>query len=136
MALTVTAAAAEDLNSSNYYLPVCKQLLALAAHPRATWPTPGEAYAEGFAPGQSLELSVLADHVPGCIDMARLPWAEMLKQKQAGLPPTKEAPSAPPATVVNLMDALRRSIQAERPAEKKGKAAEKLSRQSGKRKAG
>jgi DNA end-binding protein Ku len=60
---------------------------------------------------------------------------EMLRQKQAGLPPTKEAPTAPPATVVNLMDALRRSIQNERPVEKKGKVAEKVSRQTGKRKA-
>ena len=40
------------------------------------------------------------------------------------------------ATVVNLMDALRRSVQAERPAAEKGKAAEKVGRQSGKRKAG
>jgi len=62
--------------------------------------------------------------------------AEMLKQKQAGLPPTKEALSAPPSTVVNLMDALRRSIQNERPAAKKGKTPEKVSRQAGKRKAG
>ncbi len=61
---------------------------------------------------------------------------EMLKQKQAGMPPRKEAPTAPPATVVNLMDALRRSVQAERPAAKKGKSTEKVSRQSGKRKAG
>jgi DNA end-binding protein Ku len=61
---------------------------------------------------------------------------EMLKQKQAGLPPTKEAEVAPPATVVNLMDALRRSIESERSAAKNGKALEKVSRQSGKRKAG
>src|SRR6266542_884706 len=61
---------------------------------------------------------------------------EMLKQKQAGVPPKKEAPTAPPSTVVNLMDALRRSVQQERPAEKKGKAAEKVSGQSGKRKVG
>ncbi len=61
---------------------------------------------------------------------------EMLKQKQAGLPPTKEAPTAPPTTVVNLMDALRRSIQNERPAVKKGKAPEKVTRQSGRRKVG
>jgi non-homologous end joining protein Ku len=61
----------------------------------------------------------------------------MLKQKQAGMPPRKEAPTAPPATVVNLMDALRRSVQAERPAARKGKpAAEKVGRQSAKRKAG
>ncbi len=62
--------------------------------------------------------------------------AEMLKQKQAGLPPTKETPTAPPATVVNLMDALRRSIQNERPVGKKGKAAERVGGQSGKRKPG
>ena len=37
--------------------------------------------------------------------------AAMLKQKQAGLPPTKEAPAAPPSTVVNLMDALRQSLK-------------------------
>ena len=61
---------------------------------------------------------------------------EMLKQKQAGMPVKKEAPVATPGTVVNLMDALRRSIQAEQPAAKKGKAAEKVGRQSGKRKAG
>jgi DNA end-binding protein Ku len=58
--------------------------------------------------------------------------AEMLKQKQAGLPPpTKEAEVAP-GTVVNLMDVLRRSIQQERPAGKRGK----VDRQAGKRKAG
>jgi DNA end-binding protein Ku len=62
---------------------------------------------------------------------------EMLKQKQAGLPPTKEAPVSAPSTVVNLMDALRRSIQKEQPAAKKGKtAAEKVSGKSGKRRAG
>src|SRR6266702_7626593 len=63
---------------------------------------------------------------------------EMLKQKQAGMPPRKEAPVAAPSTVVNLMDALRRSVEAERPAAtKKGMAAaEKVSRQAGKRKAG
>jgi DNA end-binding protein Ku len=60
---------------------------------------------------------------------------EMLRRKQAGMPPKKEAPVASPGTVVNLMDALRRSIQAEQPATKKGKAVEKVSRQSGKRKA-
>ena len=62
---------------------------------------------------------------------------EMLKQKQAGMPPRKEAAVPPPSTVVNLMDALRRSVQAERPAAKKGKEpAEKVGRPSGKRKAG
>jgi len=61
---------------------------------------------------------------------------EMLKQKQAGMPVRKEAPVAAPSTVVNLMDALRRSVQSERPVEKKGKTAEKVGRQAGKRKAG
>jgi DNA end-binding protein Ku len=62
---------------------------------------------------------------------------EMLKQKQAGMPPKKEAPVAALSTVINLMDALKRSIQQERPAEKKGKAAaDKVGRQSGKRKVG
>ncbi len=70
---------------------------------------------------------------------------EMLKQKQAGMPPRKEAPTAPPATVVNLMDALRRSVEKERPAAaKKARAGERrdeavnVARRSGKgsRKAG
>lgn len=56
----------------------------------------------------------------------------MLKQKHVGLPPRKEAAVAPPSTV-DLMDALRRSVQAERPGENKGK---KVNRQSGKRKTG
>ncbi len=61
---------------------------------------------------------------------------EMLKQKQAGMPPRKEAAVPPPSTVVNLMDARRRSVQAERPATRKGKTAEKVGKPSGKRKAG
>ena len=38
---------------------------------------------------------------------------EMLRKKQAGLPVPKEAPAAAPANVVNLMDALKRSLQKE-----------------------
>jgi len=38
---------------------------------------------------------------------------EMLRKKQAGLPVPKEAPAARPANVVNLMDALKRSLQKE-----------------------
>jgi DNA end-binding protein Ku len=92
------------------------------------------------------EMAELAEHIletkTGHLDPAEFEdryetaVTEMLKQKQAGLPPTKEAPTAPPPTVVNLMDALRRSIETGRPAEKKGKAAEKVSGQSRKRKAG
>jgi non-homologous end joining protein Ku len=37
----------------------------------------------------------------------------MLRQKQAGIPQKQEAEHAPPQNVVNLMDALRRSIAAE-----------------------
>jgi DNA end-binding protein Ku len=36
---------------------------------------------------------------------------ELIRSKQAGLPAPKEKPSARPANVVNLMDALKRSIQ-------------------------
>jgi DNA end-binding protein Ku len=61
---------------------------------------------------------------------------EMLKQKRAGIPPRKEAAIPPPSTVVNLMDALRRSVHSERPVAKRGKVAEKVGRQSGRRKAG
>jgi len=61
---------------------------------------------------------------------------EMLKQKQAGMPVRKDAHVAAPSTVVNLMDALRRSVEQERPAAKRRKAAEKVSRQTGRRKAG
>jgi DNA end-binding protein Ku len=39
---------------------------------------------------------------------------EMLKRKQAGVPAPKERASAPSPNVINLMDALRRSIDAER----------------------
>src|ERR1700737_619437 len=46
---------------------------------------------------------------------------EMLKQKQAGMPVRKEAAVPPPSTVVNLMDALRGSIEGESPAAKKTK---------------
>ena len=36
---------------------------------------------------------------------------ELIRSKQAGLPAPKEKPAARPANVVNLMDALRRSIE-------------------------
>jgi len=37
---------------------------------------------------------------------------ELIRSKQAGLPAPKEKPAARPANVVNLMDALRKSIEA------------------------
>src|SRR5262244_553593 len=37
---------------------------------------------------------------------------ELIRSKQVGLPAPKEKPAARPANVVNLMDALRRSIEA------------------------
>jgi DNA end-binding protein Ku len=40
---------------------------------------------------------------------------EMLKRKQAGLPPAEQPEAATPTNVVNLMDALRRSVKAEKP---------------------
>ena len=67
---------------------------------------------------------------------------EMLKRKQAGMPIERQAQAAPPGNVVNLMDALRRSIAAEtlaRGAEKpagRKKAAKETERRTGKRKAG
>jgi DNA end-binding protein Ku len=60
---------------------------------------------------------------------------EMLRQKQAGLRLTKEAPTALPSTVVNLMDGASTVDSARTTAAKKGKAPEKVSRQSRKRKA-
>jgi DNA end-binding protein Ku len=49
----------------------------------------------------------------------------MLKRKQAGLPPEQQPEAAPPTNVVNLMDALRRSIEGEKPVAGRGKAAER-----------
>jgi DNA end-binding protein Ku len=49
---------------------------------------------------------------------------EMLKEKQAGIVVPRQQPSARPENVVNLMDALRRSIANEKkaePAPKKGR---------------
>ena len=51
---------------------------------------------------------------------------EMLKKKQAGMPVSKEAPSARPRNVINLMDALRKSASADRrPLAKRAAAATK-----------
>lgn len=41
---------------------------------------------------------------------------DLLKRKQAGMPIERQPEAAPPGNVVNLMDALRRSIAAEKPA--------------------
>jgi len=48
---------------------------------------------------------------------------ELIRSKQAGLPAPKERPAARPANVVNLMDALRRSIETGPGKEKPAKAA-------------
>ncbi len=50
---------------------------------------------------------------------------EMLKRKQAGLPPAEQPETAAPTNVVNLMDALRRSVEGEKPAASRGKTAAK-----------
>jgi DNA end-binding protein Ku len=50
---------------------------------------------------------------------------EMLKRKQAGLPPAQQPEAAAPTNVVNLMDALRRSVEVEKPTAARGKAAER-----------
>jgi DNA end-binding protein Ku len=41
---------------------------------------------------------------------------EMLNRKQAGMPIEQPPEAAAPANVVNLMDALRRSVEGEKPA--------------------
>src|SRR5439155_5776890 len=46
---------------------------------------------------------------------------EMLKRKQAGLPPAEQSEAAAPTNVANLMDALRRSVETERPTVARGK---------------
>jgi DNA end-binding protein Ku len=66
---------------------------------------------------------------------------EMLKRKQAGLPPAGQPEAAAPTNVVNLMDALRRSVEGEklgRAASSKSakKPAKEAERRTGKRKAG
>jgi len=50
---------------------------------------------------------------------------EMLKCKQAGLPPAEQPEAAAPTNVVNLMDALRRSVEGEKPTAARGKAADR-----------
>jgi DNA end-binding protein Ku len=49
----------------------------------------------------------------------------MLKRKQAGLPPEQQPEAAAPTNVVNLMDALRRSVEGEKPAAGRGKAVDR-----------
>jgi non-homologous end joining protein Ku len=39
----------------------------------------------------------------------------MLKRKQAGLPPAEQPQAAAPTNVVSLLDALRRSVEREKP---------------------
>jgi DNA end-binding protein Ku len=62
---------------------------------------------------------------------------ELIRSKQAGLPAPKEKPASRPANVVNLMDALRRSIEstggkakAEKAPTKKAEAAPKAKRKA------
>jgi DNA end-binding protein Ku len=65
---------------------------------------------------------------------------ELIQSKQAGLPPPKEKPAARPANVVNLMDALRRSIEAgdekAKPAKASKRAAEATPQKKRAKKAG
>ena len=50
---------------------------------------------------------------------------ELIRSKQAGLPAPKEKPASRPANVVNLMEALRRSIEDKKGAGKPVKASAK-----------
>jgi DNA end-binding protein Ku len=66
---------------------------------------------------------------------------EMLKRKQAGLPPAEQPEAAAPTNVVNLMDALRRSVEGKKPgraasSKSAKKPAKEVERRTGKRKAG
>lgn len=92
-------------NSGEYFddiadVKISKDMLALAEHIL-------ESKATDFDP------SSFVDHYEEAV-------VEMLKQKQAGQPVTQAKVAAPPSNVVNLMDALRRSISNEKkaPAEK------------------
>jgi DNA end-binding protein Ku len=83
-------------------------------------------------PGEMIELAEhILDTKAGHFDPAEFEdryetaVVEMLKRKQAGLPPEAQPEAAPPTNVVNLMDALRRSIDAEKPAAARGKAADR-----------
>jgi DNA end-binding protein Ku len=49
---------------------------------------------------------------------------EMLKRKQAGMPIERQPETAAPTNVVNLMDVLRRSVEADKPVAR-GKAADR-----------
>src|SRR5262249_41986056 len=62
---------------------------------------------------------------------------EILNRKQAGMPIKREPEAAPTTNVVNLMDVLRRSIDAEKPARRAlAKAPDRKKPANGARKAG
>jgi DNA end-binding protein Ku len=72
-------------------------------------------------PGEMLKLaehileSKAAEFDPGAFaDTYEAALTELLRKKQAGVPIKTEAPAARPANVVSLMDALKRSVEAER----------------------
>jgi DNA end-binding protein Ku len=52
------------------------------------------------------------------VDRYEVELVELLKTKQAGLPPKKQAPSIPRPTGANIFDLLRRSVEAETKAKK------------------
>jgi DNA end-binding protein Ku len=73
-------------------------------------------------PGEMLKLaehildSKTADFDPSTfVDHYEVALVELLKTKQAGVPPQKSAAPVPERRVINLMDALRRSLEAEQP---------------------
>lgn len=72
-------------------------------------------------PGEMLELAEhiiegkTADFDPAqFVDRYEQAVVEMLKKKQAGMPTPTERPVAPPVNVINLMDALKRSIASDK----------------------
>jgi DNA end-binding protein Ku len=89
----------EVRNADEYFdeipdIKIPKEMLQLAEHIL-------EGKAGDFDP------SAFVDHYEAAV-------VEMLKHKQAGVPVTKHKAAAPPSNVVNLMDALRKSVAAEK----------------------
>jgi len=69
--------------------------------------------------------SKAADFEPSLfVDRYEQAVVAMLKKKQSGMPMPKDRPAAPPQNVVNLMDALKRSIAESGKAPKPKKRAE------------
>jgi DNA end-binding protein Ku len=80
--------------------------------------------------------SKAADFDPGkFVDHYETALVELLKKKEAGIQPTEGPASAPPARVINLMDALRRSIESEQPKKPAARSTPEKRRPAGRKRA-